>query len=451
MRYLGALARLASRRDLNRFSRRLQFGCMSTLWFMGRPPLEVGTYGKIDFQHQVNAHDEARVRARAHFRDLDGVRRQVTKWGRTKAAAERALKTALRDRATPGGSEITASTRVAELADRWLVQMDRGGKSSNTMRVYRLAVASYVKPRIGGLRLREVGTPAVDRALTRVVDAAGSGAARTTRSVLSGMFGLAARHGAISSNPVRETSTITTRRKVVRALTRDEVDDITTHLRSDPRAVELDLYDLVVFMLGTGVRIGEACAIRAGTNPEGEQLLDLAAGTVEINATVVRVAGRGLLVQQWPKTDAGWRRLALPPDVVSMIERRRGEKRLTPPLGIVFGSPGGHLRDPSNTSGDLRVILDGIDCQRCDGRGWLPGEQDAKGRPKRVRCDAGRFSWVTSHVFRKTVATRLDEAGLSARQIADQLGHAHPSLTQDVYMGRKVVTAEAARLLDRSR
>jgi integrase len=68
---------------------------------------------------------------------------------------------------------------------------------------------------------------------------------------------------------------------------------------------------------------------------------------------------------------------------------------------------------------------------------------------KRVRCDAGPFSWVTSHIFRKTVATRLDEAGLSARQIADQLGHAHPSLTQDVDMGRKVVTAEAAKLLDR--
>jgi integrase len=56
---------------------------------------------------------------------------------------------------------------------------------------------------------------------------------------------------------------------------------------------------------------------------------------------------------------------------------------------------------------------------------------------------------VTSHVFRKTVATRLDEAGLSARQIADQLGHAQPSITQDVYMGRKVVSAEAARILDR--
>jgi integrase len=75
---------------------------------------------------------------------------------------------------------------------------------------------------------------------------------------------------------------------------------------------------------------------------------------------------------------------------------------------------------PSNTTKDLREALD------------LLG-----------------FDWVTSHVFRKTVATRLDEAGMSARVIADQLGHAKPSITQDVYMGRKVVNADAARILDR--
>jgi integrase len=399
---------------------------------MGRPSLEVGTFGKIDFQCMTGPGAANRVRARANFRDLDGVRRQVTKWAPTKAAAERALKTALRDRAAPGESEVTSNTRLSDLAGRWLADVERAEKSANTLRVYRVAVASYVNPSIGGLRLREVGTPAIDRAIRHVVDTAGSGAARTTRSVLSGMLGLAARHGAIPSNPVREASSITTRRKAVRALTRDEVEDIASHLRANPRAAQLDLCDLADFMLGTGVRIGEACAIRVGANPDGEQLLDLVAGTVEINATVVRVGGRGLIVQQWPKSDAGWRRLALPPDVVKMIERRQGEERLTAPDGIVFGSPGGHLRDPNNTSGDLREILDGIDCERCGGRGWLAGEDREDGRPKRVRCDAGRFSWVTSHVFRKTVATRLDEAGLSAWQIADQLGHAHPSLTQDV-------------------
>jgi integrase len=77
------------------------------------------------------------------------------------------------------------------------------------------------------------------------------------------------------------------------------------------------------------------------------------------------------------------------------------------------------LRDPSNTRRDLR----------------------------HAQASAG-FAWVTSHVFRKTAATILDQAGLSARQVADQLGHSRPSMTQDVYMGRKVASRDAADALE---
>ena len=43
-----------------------------------------------------------------------------------------------------------------------------------------------------------------------------------------------------------------------------------------------------------------------------------------------------------------------------MLERRSHEVRFSPPQGVTFGSPLGHLRDPSNTAGDLREVLDGI-------------------------------------------------------------------------------------------
>jgi len=58
------------------------------------------------------------------------------------------------------------------------------------------------------------------------------------------------------------------------------------------------------------------------------------------------------------------------------------------------------------------------------------------------------FDGVTSHYFRKTVATLLDEAGLSARSASDQLGHAKPSLTADIYMGRKKRATGAAEVLE---
>lgn len=59
------------------------------------------------------------------------------------------------------------------------------------------------------------------------------------------------------------------------------------------------------------------------------------------------------------------------------------------------------------------------------------------------------YEWVTFHTFRKTVATLLEEAGLTARQIADILGHAHPSMTQNTYTGRGQVTRDGANALDR--
>jgi integrase len=57
---------------------------------------------------------------------------------------------------------------------------------------------------------------------------------------------------------------------------------------------------------------------------------------------------------------------------------------------------------------------------------------------------------VTSHSFRKTVATLIDEEGLSARIGADHLGHSRISMTQDGYMARGRVHATVADMLDRA-
>ena len=59
------------------------------------------------------------------------------------------------------------------------------------------------------------------------------------------------------------------------------------------------------------------------------------------------------------------------------------------------------------------------------------------------------FEGVTSHYFRKTVATLMDEAGVSACSAADQLGHAKPSLTGgDIYVGRRKGATGAAEVLE---
>ncbi len=69
---------------------------------MGRPPLPVGTFGQIHFLI-LGKH---RVAARTHFRNFDGRRRLVTRYGQTRAQAEWRLREALRDRGTSATSPM---------------------------------------------------------------------------------------------------------------------------------------------------------------------------------------------------------------------------------------------------------------------------------------------------------------------------------------------------------
>ncbi len=55
---------------------------------------------------------------------------------------------------------------------------------------------------------------------------------------------------------------------------------------------------------------------------------------------------------------------------------------------------------------------------------------------------------VTTHGFRKSVATLIDDRGLSARVGADHLGHSKVSMTQDVYVARGKVHIQVADVLD---
>ncbi|MDT0261526.1 hypothetical protein [Jatrophihabitans lederbergiae] len=64
----------------------------------------MGTTGKTLFVSM----SKGQIQARAKFRDFDGRIRLVAKHGRTRAAAERALKIELTNRQTPGGSSVIA-------------------------------------------------------------------------------------------------------------------------------------------------------------------------------------------------------------------------------------------------------------------------------------------------------------------------------------------------------
>lgn len=373
---------------------------------MARPPLPLGTWGRIR-RYRLGRKS---WRAAANYRDYDGVTRRVERSGETAAKAERRLLEYLKVRARVSreGGEITADTRVRDACEAWFAGFKRKDRAPGTVDAYDDALRLHVLPGVGSLRLRELTVGVADRFLSSVWDKKGTSAARHSKTVLSGVMGLAARHGAVEYNPIRDVSTITQQQKEVRSLTLDEVRELRAGLRVDERAVDRDIPALADFMLGTGLRIGEALAVTWDA-------LDLQAGTVAVRGTVVRKRGGGLFIQPAPKSKSGLRKLHLPPWLVALLNAR---EHVPNEWDVVFPSQQGKLRDRSNTNADLRDALGPLG-----------------------------FDWVTSHTFRKTAATLLNDGGLTVREIADQLGHRRVSITQDTYFGRKAASPEVANLL----
>jgi integrase len=244
----------------------------------------------------------------------------------------------------------------------------------------------------------ELTAGTVHRHLQAVAQAHRAGSARTTTGVLSGMCAFAAQRDALERSPVRDAgpSRSSEPKKRPVALSLAQARQLRARLTYDDHAIHNDLLDFVGFMLATGARIGEVTAMRWDA-------VDLDTGIVEI---------RGM------KTAAALRTVRLPSWCVEMLESRKPSDVAASDNRPVFQNSVGTRRDDCNTRKQLRLA-----------------------------CARAGFD-ITSHVLRKTAASLMDEAGISARMIADQHGHARPSITQDVYLGRDIADTGAAQVLE---
>src|SRR5690606_8598278 len=167
-----------------------------------------------------------------------------------------------------------------------------------------------------------------------------------------------------------------------------------------PRPTML-LPDVIDLLLGTGLRIGEALALRWQ-----DVALDEDPPALSVTGTLVEGTG-GLRRQELPKTEAGYRTLALPASVIEVLERRRREAR--DEMAPVFSTRTGRHVSPA----DFRRLM----------RSALAGTE---------------LEWVTPHACRRTVATRIEET-LGIRAALEQLGHARPAVTEAHYVARRRV------------
>lgn len=365
----------------------------------GRPSLRIGQHGRIT-RTQL---EKGMWIAKCRYRDSDGVTRLVERRSpgpdQHGKKAEDTLLAALENRQPPGAADVTIATKVTDLIQ---AHIDRKKEewADRTTDTYTYTAGKLAKL-IGGLRVQDATPPRVDAALRSMKTAHGASMARQSLVLFRGGLQLAVMAGVLTTNPVRDVESGRSKggQKGATAVQSTQLPDLLAKLNASEFCLEHDLVDPITMLIGTGLRRSELLGLRWSDY----NALD---GSVTVTGKLIRVKGQGLKRVDQTKSKAGQRTVWLPMPVRDMLTMRKrvpfyGEQKM------VFPSTAGTWRDPDNFNKDWR----------------------------RARDELG-FPDISSHSFRKTAATVGDEEGMTARVIADHLGHGQVSMTQNVYMAR---------------
>lgn len=413
---------------------------------MARPPLPLGTAGAISVK-EVRPRN---FRARCRYRQLTGRTVHLERGGPSKTAALRNLQDAIREQRGPNTGPIRPHDKFSRAAELWRAKIEArvaaGTMAATTADLYLGQLRSVVLPALGELRVREVTIGHLDMFFTELAGRVGRQGRplsapyrRSIRDVTKQVLDQAVKHEALPANPVDHIDAIHGNGGMARGLTPEErrrllawmagSSDDEDERKAQEAARRRDLPDLVRFMIGTGVRIGEALGLRwCDVDLEGIPIPDAFGElrlqpVVAITGNIVRVKGAGL-VRHLGKTPKSLRVVPLPRFVVELLSARRPDG-FDPewPVFATVGLQGRGVtwRDPRNVSGEL------LEMRRAMGWSWS----------------------LTSHTFRKTAATIWHDAGtLSDRQSADLVGHSQITTLLNYYITRGELHPEGAAVMD---
>jgi len=247
---------------------------------------------------------------------------------------------------------LRPDSRFREAAVIWMRKI-RERRADSTADTYDHCLRKQVLPQLGELRLHECDVAQLDAFFTRlergrrtVEHADGTtserpmyaaNTRRQIRAIVSGVLRQAVLHKALPTNPVRELERIESpkghRTAPPRGLTPEERRRLLAYVDTDQAAIRADLPDLIRFALGSGLRIGEICAVRwmdldlDGIPVVSEHNMRLVP-VVAVRQNVYPVKGKGLALHG-SKSAMALRIVPLPQFIVNCLTGRQAHARVT--------------------------------------------------------------------------------------------------------------------------
>jgi integrase len=182
----------------------------------------------------------------------------------------------------------------------------------------------------------------------------------------------------------------------------EQIGLIVSNLRDDQEQL------LTLFVAVTGVRIGEALALR---------WMDFKGSEIHINHTLYK----GQLKQ--PKTESSRRAIRLAPIIEGALLVHRDKSKFQSPSDYIFCRPDGQHLYTSALSSHLHKAMDRAGIKR----------------------ETSKFGF---HIFRHTAGTLLYTRSRDLKLVQGALGHSNISTTSDIYVHlHDPVVAEGALML----
>ena len=165
-------------------------------------------------------------------------------------------------------------------------------------------------------------------------------------------------------------------------------------------AAESHYYNFYVFLLHTGLRIGEAAALTAG---------DITGDMISIHKTVTRTED-GYEIAEQTKTDAGRRTVPLRPEAREALEAQKINNRMLAKGNVIdmnapiFRMPKDGIIRPDRVNSDIKSY-----------------------------CKKAGIERFTAHAFRATFTSRCVADGVPVKELMEMLGHTDVEMTLGLY------------------
>lgn len=321
----------------------------------------------------------------------------------TRAEAEKRCTQLLAE--VDGGDFVRPSRMTVDaLLDRFLASRD---VRAVTLAHYTRTARVYLRGPLGATPLSRL-TPLAVQDLFDALRARGlsPGLIRNVHAVLSGALSYAVRKKLLKENPAAGVDKPKLRPKPLPAMTEEEAARFVEAARTDPHGL------MFTFWVFTGLRPAELLGVRwvdvelAG---EGEK----AYGVLRVRQRVVWLMGGKLDIDE-PKSEAGKRPVYFPAwlyhDLMAHEARQDARRALVGDyrdLGLIFARPTGLPMRRGAVSTDLF---------------------------KPLLKRAGLSLKYCPYTLRRSFCSLLRRAGVSAKEVSEQVGHSSPLFTDRVYV-----------------